>query len=160
MDYMLKYAIADCAAQVLAQAKDRNSPCRGPEYHGVRAFLSEQPVKALRWLWKTGDRMDRHLVAARVLIWLGQDEPRRQRVLNRLKRTPVPTVGPPATAASPGAIYVTVEGGVVESVDHLPAGQELIIIDLDIDKDSDPQASQPNPLHEDGPRCLLDHWPK
>lgn len=69
LPYMDAFALADCCARVLA-----DHPAIKVEAYegqrGTRAILVEPSIRALRFLWKTGDAHQRALVAARVAVWL------------------------------------------------------------------------------------------
>jgi hypothetical protein len=128
-EFLTKFAIADCAARLLDEHRPSKRPktLRGKDCDILHVNWRREPVAALRWLWHTGDHMERHMVAARVLIWLGQDEARRKRVLDRLKST----VGPVPTPGAGGEVIVEITGG-VGRVTRKPAGVAVEIRDYDI----------------------------
>lgn len=65
------YNIAECACMVLRHEKHR--------------LLRRPAIDALRFLWRNGDAMQRHLVAARILIWLGRvDQSTRREIADRI----------------------------------------------------------------------------
>ena len=67
--FMPAFALADCCARVLSQHR----PVNKESWHGerkARAALVREAIQGLRFLWKTGDGMQRSLVHARVNVWL------------------------------------------------------------------------------------------
>lgn len=64
---MQGFALADCAARLLAEERPSNG--------GIPA-LRREPVAALRTLWQSGERDLRKTVVARVHVWLGHDPDR------------------------------------------------------------------------------------
>ena len=60
-------AMADCAARVLSQ--HRPKPDADESHRRTRTILTQEAVRALRFLWRTGDPHQRALVAARIAIW-------------------------------------------------------------------------------------------
>lgn len=65
---MDSYSLADCAARGFAEWRTSKHP-RADDAK-CRQYLREAPVRALRYLWRTGDAQQRRTVAARVAIWM------------------------------------------------------------------------------------------
>lgn len=74
VSFMQGFAIADCAARLLAEER----PSKG----GIPA-LRREPVAALRTLWQSGERGLRQTVVARVHVWLGHEPGRWQHAYDR-----------------------------------------------------------------------------
>ena len=64
------YALADCAARSFAEWRTSKHP--EPDSAKARQYLRAEPVRAIRYLWKTGDASQRTTVAARVAIWMNR----------------------------------------------------------------------------------------
>lgn len=73
------FALADCAARAFAAQRTSENP--DLEDAKCRQFLRAEPVRALRYLWKSGDVDQRSTVAARVGVWM-----RRPQVGETIKR--------------------------------------------------------------------------
>lgn len=77
LSFMQGFALADCAARLLATER--------PLHRGNgNGFMRSQPVAALRALWRSGDRELRQTVVARVHVWLGHDKARWQQAYQRV----------------------------------------------------------------------------
>ena len=60
------YGLAECAAREFAEYRT----AKLPDDERFRRYLRADPVRALRYLWRTGNAEQRSLVAARVAIWM------------------------------------------------------------------------------------------
>jgi hypothetical protein len=70
LDFLEAWALADCAAQVLAADRPKAFAldCEGARV--VSAHSRYAAVTALRTLWKQADRDARRTISARVHVWL------------------------------------------------------------------------------------------
>ena len=68
LPFSATYALADCAARILDEWRTSKHPA--PDDANVRQILRQNAVDGLRYLWQTGDAMQRTTVACRVVIWV------------------------------------------------------------------------------------------
>lgn len=87
MEFFDVLAVADCAAQVLARNRGSsvggNGDAHESEFSCLRTYMRSNPVRALRHIWKNGEKSDRATLAARVLIWCDKKD-RIDRVRDRI----------------------------------------------------------------------------
>lgn len=64
--FMDCFGLAECAAREFATYRTAKQADDEPG----RRYLRADPVRALRYLWRTGNAEQRSLVAARVAVWM------------------------------------------------------------------------------------------